>query len=654
MNFYRAQDEARKQTFWLLFLFILAVLSLVILTNLVVAIFVWYSDPASLMTAQAGVDSYSGMYKFWAIIGALGWPKAIAVSMLVCGTIAMAMLFKWLSLRTGGRVVAESLGGRHLQTNTGNLKEQQLLNIVEEMALASGVPVPPVYLMPHENGINAFAAGLSLKDAVIGVSQGAMQLLDREQLQGVVAHEFSHILNGDMRLNLKIVAVLHGILMIGEAGWGLFRISSRSSSRRSQRDNKGVGAIILLGLALMVLGWLGQFFGALIKAAVSRQREFLADASAVQFTRNPNGIGGALRTIGGHQTQALLQHPGAHELGHLFFAQSFRSRLFATHPPLDERIRKVLPRWQGDYLRPQQQLPPEAPVDPMQQMREQAATVASLAGTEFVQQNLRPEKQDNNLPISGSAFQDREVWLGAKIPSSLVLGAREPLDAAAMVLSLLLDPEPSVLAQQLELLQVHAASWLPLVQRYSEECRQLPLESRCPLLERLMPAVKSLSVAQYRSLRTLMPILIRADDRVDLIEWLIFELVRQHGDRHFGLVREMKPKYRKPNEIVDHYAIVASRLVHYGEGSEQESRKAFGKSANSAGVYTATLLTPEQCSGATFTKAVRELSRCYPLLKPRLLKGLVSAARHDGHINAHEQLMIAVIAQIWDCPVHGI
>lgn len=652
MNFYRAQDEARKQSRWLIFLFSLAVLGIVLVTNLVVAVFVWYSDPGSLLVAHDDIDPASGMDKLWAIINALGWAKGLTVTALVCGAIILAMVFKWSSLRSGGRGIAESLGGRPLITNTDDLREQQLLNIVEEMALASGVPVPPVYIMPNEQGINAFAAGLSLKDAVIGVSQGAMQLLNREQLQGVIAHEFSHILNGDMRLNMKIVAILHGILMIGEAGRSLFRLGSRSRNLSRSRNNKGMGAFILLGFALMVIGWLGQFFGMMIKAAVGRQREFLADASAVQFTRNPQGIGGALRAIGGHHEHALVHHPVAHELGHLFFAQSFRSRLFATHPPLDERIKRVLPRWRGGYLTPRWDQASTAPVDPMQQMREQAGAMASMAGIQMAldRQGSAAETKRASAPHP-EAFS---LCLGEEIPASLLLRAREPMDAAATVLALLLDDNENVRNEQFALLQGHAAAWLPLVRKSHQACRDLPLDVRCPLLDRLMPAIKSLSLEQYRNLRTLMPILIRADGKVDLVEWLIFELVRQHGDRHFALTREMKPKYRKPAEIAPLYTIVASRLVHYGEESEQGKLRAFGKSANSAGVYTASLLPKEQCSGATFTRAVRELGRCYPLLKPRLLKGLVQAARHDGHINAHERLMIAVMAQIWDCPVHGL
>ena len=663
MNFYLAQDEARKQTFWLVSLFSLAVFMLVLLTNLVVAIFIWYSDPASLLSAHPGIDSASGLDKLIAIIQALGWQKAAWVALLVCGTISMAIGFKWWELRDGGASVAESLGGKRVLTNTDSARERQLLNVVEEMALAAGVPVPPVYLMHSEQGINAFAAGLSLKDAVIGVSQGACDYLNREQLQGVVAHEFSHILNGDMRLNLKIIAVLHGIVMIGESGLTLFRLSSRRSyggsyRSSSRRDNKGLGGIVLLGVALIVIGWLGQFFGSLIKAGVSRQREFLADASAVQFTRNPEGIGGALRLIGGHTQRSSVQHAKAHEMGHLFFSQAFDSRWFATHPPLEDRIKKVLPDWRGDYLSPQRAEPESAPIDPMQKLRDDLAPVAALAGASLVGQDsntFASAKSQQSLPKDTGVGLNVEVdSVDEAIPVFLLKQAQEPLGAAAIVLALLLDRDEKVRQKQRALLEGTWNRNIKLIDTCETHIRTLSLDSILPLIERLLSALKSLSKSQYQSLRKTMPVLIRCDGRVDILEWVIFELVRQHGDRHFGLSRDAKPKYKKAGQIAKLYAIVASRIAYCDSVDDSSRIKAFGKATNLAGVYSENLLSEEQCSGVTFTRAIHELSKCYPLLKPRLLKGLVLAAQQNDHLHPHERLLISTIALIWDCPVEGV
>ena len=273
---------------------------------------------------------------------------AIGVLVLVGG----GSLYKIAQLRGGGRVVAEQLGGRLLHPDTTDPHERVLLNVVEEIALASGTPTPPVYLLEEEEGINAFAAGFTPDDAVIGVTRGTLHQLQRAELQGVIAHEFSHILNGDMQLNIRLMGVLHGILLIGILGYFVFRSAMFSSmGRRSDRGNAGI-ALLALGGGLIVIGSLGTFFGKWIKASVSRQREFLADASAVQFTRDPDGIAGALKRIGGFVSGSAVASPNAPEASHLFFGQALSGGLqsiFATHPPLAERIRRLDPSFDGEF-----------------------------------------------------------------------------------------------------------------------------------------------------------------------------------------------------------------------------------------------------------------------------------------------------------------
>ena len=271
--------------------------------------------------------------------------------------ITVGSLYKMAQLAGGGTVVAERLGGRRVYPNTTDPVERRLLNVVEEMALASGVPVPPVFLLSEEQGINAFAAGYSPSDAVVGVTRGCAQQLTRDQLQGVVAHEFSHILNGDMRLNMRLIGVLHGILLMGLVGRELLRLVGHSGGGRSRR-NDGAAPLLLIGLAFMVIGFLGLFIGNLIKAAASRQREFLADASAVQFTRNPEGIAGALKRIGAAVFGSKLASPRAAEASHMYFAEGI-STLFASHPPLHERISRIDPQWDGKFP---QALPADAVV----------------------------------------------------------------------------------------------------------------------------------------------------------------------------------------------------------------------------------------------------------------------------------------------------
>ncbi|MDH3643739.1 MAG: M48 family metallopeptidase, partial [Gammaproteobacteria bacterium] len=337
MNFFQAQDAARRNTWRLAALFVAAVVSLIVLTNLLVAgVYLWTGNYAST-SPRPLLDLMLNMpTEYWLLI-----------STGVVGVVGTASLFKYLTVRGGGRAIAEAVGGQLIHQSTNDLKQRRLLNIVEEMAIASGVPVPPVYLI-HEPSINAFAAGFSADDAVIGINQGTLDHLSRDELQGVVGHEFSHILNGDMRINLRLIAMLHGILFIGTIGYGILR--GVGHSRR--RNSDGGLPILALGVGLLVIGYSGTFFGNLIKAAVSRQREYLADASAVQFTRNPDGIADCLRKMGGLSVGSTMTGAAAQEISHMFFGQSaqlFMNNLLATHPPLDARIRAIDPGWDGRF-----------------------------------------------------------------------------------------------------------------------------------------------------------------------------------------------------------------------------------------------------------------------------------------------------------------
>ncbi len=337
MNFFESQDRVRKHTALLVVLFVLAVITLIVMTNLLVMIVFGFINSEQLRDGGT-------------FLRQMDWRTFAAVSAGVGVVVLAGSLYKILALSGGGKVVAESLGGQLIPQDTRDPNQRKLLNVVQEMAIASGTPAPPVYLLANEPGINAFAAGFSPRDAVIGVTQGAIDHLSRDQLQGVIAHEFSHIFNGDMRLNLRLMGVLNGILILGILGYYLLYSASFSRGRRS--NDQGAAAMLALAIGLIVIGFAGTFFGGLIKAAVSRQREFLADASAVQFTRNPNGIAGALKRIGGLESGSKVENPGAPEVSHAFFAQGvsgFMQGLSATHPPLAERILRIDPQWDGKF-----------------------------------------------------------------------------------------------------------------------------------------------------------------------------------------------------------------------------------------------------------------------------------------------------------------
>jgi Zn-dependent protease with chaperone function/uncharacterized tellurite resistance protein B-like protein len=676
MNFYKAQDQARKQTKWLLFLYFLSVVSIVLITNICFAIFVWYSNPSNLSNAHlqpiTGVSSIIEWFR--QIIVGLGWHKFFWVTGLVCGVIGMSMAFKWASLRNGGRVVAESLGGRVLAPNTDDFLERRLLNVVEEIALASGIPAPPVYIMDGEAGINAFAAGLSNEDAVIGVTRGTLECLNREQLQGVIAHEFSHILNGDMLLNMRLLAVLHGILMISEAGRTIMRHSSRRSYSRSRRDANG--GFFIFGLCLFLIGLLGQFFGDLIKSAVSRQREFLADASAVQFTRNPDGIGGALKIIGGYGLHSNVQHSAAHEVGHLFFSSAYKSflSLFNTHPPLEMRISRVLPSWNGRFTRFTKEH--EHAGRPMTGSNE--AYASFNGGRSTSNQTLEREGDATVLAKKGVSSYDgkpieftldsspKDLALHEQLPIADVLFdhakalAHEPFGAVSLVLAALMDDDSVILAKQQVMIEQKQKSWLQPSKESKELLDKLHIQSkasdqhRLQLLELAIPSLKQMSLKQYHVLRDIMKQMVHADGRIDLFEWVIYQLVCQYCDRHFGLSKVQKTKYKTIKQVSFFYQIVLSRVVHYGGGQDAAKLRGFNEACRVAGTDAVEFLPIEFCSQSKFTRAVHALGQAYPLLKPRLIKGLISAAHADGCINGDEHQVIRGIAAVMDCPLIGL
>lgn len=674
MNFYKAQDEARKQTVWLLVLFTLAVSILVVLTNICVAVFVLYSNPEYALNGFNPIADADGSLLRWCenLVLALGWKKFIWTTLLVVGVLFMAMLFKWLALRDGGKVVAESLGGRPILTNTTNVQEKRLLNIVEEMALAAGIPVPQVFLLEHEQGINAFAAGLSIEDAVIGVTKGSLDAFNRDQLQGVIAHEFSHILNGDMRLNMKLLVVLHGILMISESGLMMMRFSSHSGRRysggyrlggygTSSRNQNGglVAGLFAFGLCLWLLGSIGQLFGMIIKSAVSRQREFLADASAVQFTRNPNGIGEALSVIGGSVEQSRVMHHSAHEMSHLFFSRigaprRYFTQFFATHPPLEERIRRVLPRWNGRFIK--SRVLAEQSADPI------GSNQMSHA---FVGAGAMPKKMTDS-GNTNEALEPIEFESVYKIDETFKSGfdllmdrAHEPSEAPALMCALLIAGDESLSQKQFEILeskleayqQIGGNNLSILIAANQVPLANLDANQRLALVEILIPTLKQLSLVQYKACRQILLALIHADGKVDLFEWLIFQLLKQHCDRHFSLAKPEKPKYKDIKRLAPLYQVVLSRIVYYGENREQAVYlEAFRAGCLSAGIDNIDLLPLNACQSGKFTRAVHELGLAYPLLKPRLLKGLYAAARSDEVVTAQQSFLIKGVAAVMDCP----
>ncbi|KZY69731.1 MAG: M48 family metallopeptidase [Oleiphilaceae bacterium] len=633
MNFYLAQEEARKQSQRLILLFCLAVFVLVVLTNALFVVFVWFSDIGNLAgTQRINVSSLPWYQALLAIIDNFGWDKIAIVSAIIVSVIAVATWSKWSDLSKGGHVVAELLGGKRVSPDTKELHERRLINVVEEMALAASMAVPPAYVLTNEQGINAFAAGVSSDDAVVAVSQGALMQLNRDQLQGVVAHEFSHILNGDMRLNVRVVATLHGLTMINETGRILMEAGSRRSYRRSygfsnssRKNNGGQFVIFIAGLALWLLGTVGQFFGEVIKAALSRQREYLADASAVQFTRNPTGIGEALQIIGGYGKHSKIDNPRAHELGHFFFSAAFNSRLFATHPSVDERIERLLPNWNGQYA----ESTAEAEL-----RSEFGDAVMGFSGGSLHAEDLSKAVQSESSGSSDISFEFQEQ------------AAAEP---AFNLKSLLERVHTSYDAKGVYYAFIGHES--VATNDWSERIAPLSLSQKLDLLRAAIPSLKTLSKEEYSAFRSSYLQVISADKKRSLSEWLGFELFRNPCDRFFGLAKPVKPKYKNIESIAGFYRIAVTKFVQMGTRTTRDQLAAIEAAGKASGIDLAGTKLALNISTKEFTTACSELKKAYPLLTPRLIKGLLAAAEVDGKVCEIEQKLVSILAAIWDLPL---
>ncbi len=515
MDFFERQDKARRNTNLLVFYFVLAVLSLLLAVNVTVSL------------VLAGFGNYGLM--IWKLnpisSGAeqLPWSQPELLFCVTIGTLAVILtgsVYKTLQLAGGGSAVAELLDGRLVNPNTSDADERKLLNVVEEMSIASGVPVPQVYVMDSEAGINAFTAGHSLSDAAIGVTRGCTKMLSRDELQGVIAHEFSHILNGDMRLNLRLMGLVFGILCLTVIGRILVQ------ARRTKFP------IPLIGLALIVIGWAGVFFGRLIQAAVSRQREVLADASAVQFTRNPAGLADALKKILIYDSR--INSPHAEEASHLFFANGLDNSLFATHPLLTERIRALRPSFDEKIPRVIQQ-PTSAIARALEEPQlSHSLQIHGLPLTQTGADRFAPPFISQHAVVANIGQVSTQhlryaVDFHQAIPPGLHAAARDPFGAGALVCALLLASGPATRQQQLEALdRVASEATRDEIVRIWPETQGVPPQARIPLVDLALPALRRLSPQQFEQFRAATATLVASNTETDLFVYMLRKIVVRH------------------------------------------------------------------------------------------------------------------------------
>jgi Zn-dependent protease with chaperone function len=654
-DFFAQQDAARRKTGLLVFYFIVATVLIVAAVYCVVAGVWMYVQQEQ----QQDPHRPAAPVEFWNPV-LLAWVSGATLAVVFGGS-----AYKTAALNAGGESIARRLGGRRLDPDTTDPDRQRLLNVVEEMALASGTPVPTVFLLDDERGINAFAAGYTPGDAVIGVTRGTLDYLNRDELQGVIAHEFSHILNGDMRLNLRLIGILHGILLIALIGYVLVRSLAFSSSSRSSRRGKGGGgavlAILAVGAGLIAVGYIGVFFGRLIKSAVSRQREFLADASAVQFTRNPDGIAGALKKIGGLARGSKIQDGHAEEASHLFFGNAIGYvplALLSTHPPLPVRIKRIDPSFDGTFPRVEPLRQPEQP----QQTAKKAAAPRRFA---FSLPATLGAAVGDRLPINPAAalatmgavqqeHLDYAASLLQSLPEEFRAAAHRPVGAQALIYALLLDEDPAVRKVQTQRLQEHAPREVrDQLQQLLPAVAELPAAARVPLVELTYPALRTLSGEQYRGFRDNVEALVGADRRLALFEYTLRRMLLRHLDGHFAKRKPKVTQYYALRPLLADCAALLSSLVHVGHKDAAEAARAF---QSAAGVLRAdgdalALLPREECSLKVVDEALSRLAKSSPQIKKRLLTAAIACVAADRQVKVAESELLRAVADALDCPM---
>ena len=647
MDFFEHQELARKKTRLLVIYFILAIVGIIAsIYGVMVAGSLFLED-----------DNGARTINLWR-------PELLLYAALGSGTvIALGTGYKTLQLNAGGSVVAMELGGRLLDRNTTDYEERRLLNVVEEMAIASGVPVPDVYIMDNEMGINAFAAGKTTSDAVIGVTRGTIRLLNRDELQGVMAHEFSHILNGDMRLNMRLIGLLFGILFIAMIGQIMLR-SVMFTPRSRNKDSAGKAALLFLalGLTLIIIGYVGLFFAKLIKAAISRQREFLADASAVQFTRNPDGIAGALKKIGGLSQGSIVTSPKAEEASHMFFGDAFEHKVmnlnsFATHPPLAVRIKKIEPQWDEEF--------PEVELPGISQHADETSSAGSR-GNQAVPPPLSPQA----ALVSGLASAPSLTKIGqpgaseiayshhllSEIPQDSLKAIRNEAGAQAIIFALLLGQDDELRATEIEQLrELIDSETLQHVMDFYGQIGELDSSKKIALVDLTIPSLRRLSPPEYERFQNVTRLLMESDGQIGLFEFSLQKIIRRHLDLYFNRVRPPKIRYRQLAPLKHETAVLLSTLAGLGSRNTEEAKEAFRQGVEPFGVefgdQLPQLLGASECGLAQIDEALDRFDEATPLVKKRLLNACGKTVMADQKITSSEAELLRAIADTIGCPI---
>lgn len=631
MNFFARQDEARRASRRLVVLFGLAVLAVVAAVDFVVFML--------MRQAEARTLGYVPPLTDWL---AMHPRVVVGTTLAVLAIIAIASFYKTMVLGGGGGVVARSLGGERISADTTDPLQRRLLNVVEEMAIASGVPMPEVYLLEQESGINAFAAGHNTSNAAIGVTRGALTALNRSELQGVIAHEFSHILNGDMRLNVRLMGLLFGLLVIALIGRTVLR-----GATRVRGDRKGgVMIVVLIAVAVLIIGYIGLFFGRLIQAAVSRSRESLADASAVQFTRDPGGLRGALVKIGASTAGSRVGNPEVEEVAHMLFAPG-TSRLFATHPALVDRLKAIDPRFDPkeiDGARARMAAQAAVEVEP--------PSAAKAAGSKSMIDlpTAAPAMVAELVGNPGTAHMQLARQIRESLPEAIVTAGRHPQSARALLLALALDSNPEIRARQKQVIALRLTAEVAAVTGALEpHVDALAPEQRSPALLRGFPVLHQLTHEERVQLMACLNGMLPRDGDVALHAYVLRKLAQMH------MRDDLNPGARESRltlQAVQHDAqVLFSVLAQHGHSDATGARRAY-----EAGMHH---LFPRERPAYGLTGpwapaldgALSRLDQLAPIAKEQLVEAMVATVTHDQQLTMGEAELLRAVCASVHCPL---
>ena len=646
MDFFAHQELARKQTRRMIVLFTIAVICIVIAVDFVVML--------ALGVGNAQLRGASGP----------GAGAIVATSVGVIAVIGLATLYRISTLRAGGSAVALQLGATPVPVDTTEFAYRRLRNVIEEIAIASGVPVPEIFVLEEETAINAFASGYSPADAAVTVTRGCLDKLTREELQGVIAHEFSHVLNGDMRLNINLMGVAFGILVLAIVGRKIAEVSGRSRSRDS-------GGIAIFGIALLAVGYIGVFFARIIKASISRQREYLADASAVQFTRQTEGIAGALKKIGGLGEGSKLTSHDGEEVAHMLFGDGVGySALFATHPALTDRIKRLQPQFNpaefaeiaadwaqpirvGETDDPHASLAGFAPARSSSRAASTAHTGVLPSSTQEIRLSAYAVSEQVGHPDTGD--YRAAAALSKTIPEELSAAAHGREQSMAVVFALLLNADAVVRKQQIELIaHYYDAGTAAEVEALAGQAGQLHPMLRLPLAALAFPALRRHPRPKLQIFVIVLKQLIKADGRVSLEEYCLARLVGVQvidalNPATTRVMGRIKP-HDAVAEICDLFAVVAQ----YGHEDGEGARRAYVLGLNEVLPSVKPTYAPPQDWALALDRALPKLDLLTPAGKEMVVRGLTQAISADGLVSVNEAELLRTVCAALHCPLPPI